>query len=115
MILLAGNLEGALEFAHLQNWGGRGFWEWIGIKGLDGGNTGSGAFPDTQWWWFRASRVIDTLADGGQSLDYTITEFPVFSCVLGDLHPHVMSLPFIVLGLALTLNFFLSGENPKER
>ena len=110
LILLAGNLEGALEFAHLQNWGGRGFWEWIGIKGLDGGNTGSGAFPDTQWWWFRASRVIDTLADGGQSLDYTITEFPVFSFVLGDLHPHVMSLPFIVLGLALTLNFFLSGE-----
>ena len=110
LILLAGNLEGALEFAHLQNWGDRGFWEWIGIKGLDGGNTGSGAFPDTQWWWFRASRVIDTLADGGQSLDYTITEFPVFSFVLGDLHPHVMSLPFIVLGLALTLNFFLSGE-----
>ena len=110
LILLAGNLEGALEFVHLQGWGGNGFWEWIGIKGLDGGDTGSGVFPDSQWWWFRASRVIDTLAAGGQSLDYTITEFPVFSFILGDLHPHVMSLPFVILGLALTLNFFLSAE-----
>ncbi|MBC8280315.1 MAG: hypothetical protein H8E48_05970, partial [Chloroflexi bacterium] len=109
LILLAGNLEGALEFVHLQGWGSGGFWEWIGIKGLDGSDTGSGLFPDTQWWWFRASRVIDTLS-GGQSLDYTITEFPIFSFILGDLHPHVMSLPFLVLGLGLTLNFFLSTE-----
>ena len=107
LILLAGNLEGVVEFVHLQSWGGSGFWEWVGIKGLDGTNTGSGMFPDNQWWWFRASRVIDTLS-GGQSLDYTITEFPFFSFILGDLHPHVMSLPFVILGLGITLNFFLS-------
>ncbi len=105
LILLAGNLEGVVEFVHLQSWGGSGFWEWVGIKGLDGTNTGSGMFPDNQWWWFRASRVIDTLS-GGQSLDYTITEFPFFSFILGDLHPHVMSLPFVILGLGITLNFF---------
>ena len=107
LILLAGNLEGVVEFVHLQSWGGNGFWEWVGIKGLDGTNTGSGMFPDNQWWWFRASRVIDTLS-GGQSLDYTITEFPFFSFILGDLHPHVMSLPFVILGLGITLNFFLA-------
>ena len=107
LILLAGNLEGVVEFVHLQSWGGSGFWEWVGIKGLDGTNTGSGMFPDNQWWWFRASRVIDTLS-GGQSLDYTITEFPFFSFILGDLHPHVMSLPFVILGLGITLNFFLA-------
>ena len=107
LILQAGNLEGVVEFVHLQSWGGSGFWEWVGIKGLDGTNTGSGMFPDNQWWWFRASRVIDTLS-GGQSLDYTITEFPFFSFILGDLHPHVMSLPFVILGLGITLNFFLA-------
>ena len=107
LILLAGNLEGVVEFVHLQSWGGSGFWEWVGIKGLDGTNTGSGMFPDNQWWWFRASRVIDTLS-GGQSLDYTITEFPFFSFILGDLHPHVMSLPFVILALSVTLNFFLA-------
>ena len=109
LILLAGNLAGAMEFVHLQGWGSNGFWEWIGIKGLDGSDTGSGMFPDSQWWWFRASRVIDTLS-GGQSLDYTITEFPVFSFILGDLHPHVMSLPFFLLGLGLSLNFYSSTE-----
>ena len=109
LILLAGNLEGAMEFVHLQGWAGGGFWEWVGIKGLEGAGTGSGAFPDDYWWWFRASRVIDTLS-GGQSLDYTITEFPMFSFILGDLHPHVMSLPFVILGLGLCLNLFRSTE-----
>ena len=107
LILLAGNLEGAMEFVHLRGWAGGEFWEWLGIKGLDGTELGTGVFPDSQWWWFRASRVIDTLS-GGQSLDYTITEFPMFSFVLGDLHPHVLSLPFVLLALGLTLNFFLS-------
>jgi len=109
LIILIGNLEGALEFIHLQGWGGDGFWEWVGIKGLEGGAAGTGGFPDQSWWWWRASRVIDTLADG-QSLDYTITEFPAFSFVLGDLHPHVMSLPFLILGLSLGLNMFRSED-----
>ena len=109
LILLAGNLEGAMEFAHLQGWAGDGFWEWVGIKGLEGTGTGSGAFPDGFWWWFRATRVIDTLS-GGQSLDYTITEFPIFSFILGDMHPHVLSLPFVTLGLGLCLNLYLSTE-----
>jgi len=107
LILLIGNLEGALEFVHAQGWGSDGFWEWVGIKGLEGGASSSGAFPDQNWWWWRATRVIDTLADG-RSLDYTITEFPMFSFLLGDLHPHVMSLPFVVLGLSLGLNLFMS-------
>ena len=45
------------------------------------------------------------MADG-QSLDYTITEFPVFSFILGDLHPHVVALPFMLLGLGLALNAY---------
>ena len=109
LVLLAGNLEGAMEFVQLRGWGGEGFWGWLGIKGLTGLEGGSGGFPDGPWWWFRASRVIDTLS-GGQSLDYTITEFPMFSFILGDLHPHVMNLPFMVLGLGLCLNLSLSTQ-----
>ncbi|SVC39500.1 uncharacterized protein METZ01_LOCUS292354, partial [marine metagenome] len=109
LILLAGNLEGIMEFVNLRGWGTDGFWEWVGIKGLTGAESGSGAFPDSVWWWFRSTRVIDTLA-GSQSLDYTITEFPLFSFILGDLHPHVTNLPFVILGLGLTLNLFLSEK-----
>ena len=108
LVVLVGNLEGALEFIHLRDWGGDGFWGWIGVKGLESGaDTGSRAFPDQYWWWWRSTRVIDTLADG-QSLDYTITEFPFFSFILGDLHAHVMSLPFMILVLSLGLNLFQS-------
>ncbi len=108
LVLLAGNLEGGLEFVRLQGWAGDGFWEWAAIKGLEpGASTGAGALPDQTWWWFRASRVIDTVVDG-QSLDYTITEFPVFSFILGDLHPHVLALPFMLLGLAFVLDLYWS-------
>ena len=109
LILIVGNLQGAIEFVHIQGWFGEGIWEWIGIKGLHGTESGSGVLPDNQWWWFRASRVIDSLS-GGQSLDYTITEFPVFSFLLGDLHPHVLSLPFLLLAFSFTLNLFVSPE-----
>ena len=107
LIIMAGSLQGVLEFVNAQGWGGSGFWEWAGIKGLEETPGGVGAYPDQSWWWWRATRVIDTLRDG-QSLDYTITEFPMFSYLLGDLHPHVVSLPFLVLGLSLGLNLFLS-------
>ena len=103
LLILIGNLEGALELANSLGLGGDGFWQWIGIKGLDGAAASPGAFPDQPGWWWRATRVIDTL-QGGQSLDYTITEFPFFSFILGDLHPHMVSLPFLVMFLGVALN-----------
>ena len=104
LVVLIGNLEGVFELAHSQGWGGSGFWQWVGIKDLDGvTQPGAGFFPEG----WRATRVIDTLVDG-QSLDYTITEFPFFSFILGDLHPHVIALPFLLLFLSLALNLFLS-------
>ena len=106
LIVLIGNLEGVFELAHSQGWGGSGFWQWVGIKGLEGGAQAAGGFFPEGW---RATRVIDTLVDG-QSLDYTITEFPFFSFILGDLHPHVTSLPFLLLFLSLALNLFMSSR-----
>jgi YYY domain-containing protein len=112
LIILVGNFEGVLEFVRLQGWGSSGFWEWVGIKGLDaGGVADSGIFPTQTWWWWRATRVIDTLS-GSQSLDYTITEFPFFSYLLGDLHPHVVSLPFVLLGMFLCLNLLFAKGPP---
>ena len=102
-IVLIGNLEGVMEFIRAMGWGSDGFWEWVSIKGLTGGAGAGGLFPDDYLWWWRGTRVIDTVRQG-VSLDYTITEFPFFSFVLGDLHPHVSSLPFLVLNLALALN-----------
>lgn len=44
-------------------------------------------------FWWRGTRIIRD----------TITEFPFFSFLLGDLHPHVMSIPLVLLATGLAL------------
>ncbi len=86
--------------------------EWAGIKDLAGSGPALTS-PEAGWWWWRSTRVIDTLAaDGKTSLDYTIAEFPLFSFILGDLHPHVMALPFGLGAVALSLAVLLAGGDP---
>lgn len=48
-------------------------------------------YPTEYWFWWRGSRVIPG----------TITEFPFFSFLLGDLHPHVMALPLVVMAVGV--------------
>ena len=85
-----------------------GCWNWIGIKGLNAPLQAASFYPNESWWgWaWRSTRIIDTVVDG-RSLDYTITEFPFFSFILGDLHSHVMSLPFVLLNISIGLNLLL--------
>nr|MDQ2998185.1 DUF2298 domain-containing protein [Chloroflexota bacterium] len=55
-------------------------------------------------WWNPSRAVWDTSRDPGDPTKYyAITEFPFFSFWLGDMHPHVMALPFGLLALALAL------------
>ena len=63
------------------------------------------------WWFFRAARVLnDRNLDG--SRNEVIDEFPQFSFLLADVHPHVLALPFAVLALGLALNVVLSRRRP---
>jgi len=57
------------------------------------------ANPPHDYAWFDPSRVIPN----------TINEFPSFSFILGDLHAHVLALPFTVLAFAFALQMALSG------
>ncbi len=50
--------------------------------------------------WWTPSRVIPD----------TINEFPFFSYLLGDMHPHMLSVPFIMICLGLTLNHLKSTD-----
>jgi uncharacterized membrane protein len=125
LVAVIGNLEGALEVAYLQGIGGPRFWNWLNIKNL----TLPAAAPSTAGvcaetasdyashlvtptrflWWWRASRVMHDGCD-----TEIIHEFPFFSYMLGDVHPHVMALPFLVLlagvGLALLARDRDTGE-----
>jgi YYY domain-containing protein len=63
------------------------------------------------WWFFRGARVLnDRNLDG--SRNEVIDEFPQFSFLLADVHPHVLALPFAVLALGLALNIVLTRRSP---
>ncbi len=114
-VTMLGNLSGVLELAYVRGVGGDWFWEWVAVKGLEAPAGGDGWLPDGFWWWWRGTRVIDTLTETGTSLDYTITEVPFFSFLLGDLHAHVSALPFVTLALTLTLALMVSPFAPGLR
>ena len=106
---IIGNLEGVLEFMRANAIGSQGLYDWISIDGLSGpAETPTDSWtPDEFWWWFRATRVINTF-QAGVGIDYTIHEFPSFSFILGDLHPHVSAIPFALLFLGFAWNFYRS-------
>jgi YYY domain-containing protein len=62
-------------------------------------------YPTANWWWWKASRVIGTPGPIG---DYTINEFPFFSFMLGDNHPHVLALPYGLMAIGLALAILLA-------
>jgi YYY domain-containing protein len=101
-LLLIGNLEGFFEMLHAKGLGARAFWEWLDIKGLASAPVTGTFAPMDNWWWWRASRVIHDVVLG--QTQEVIDEFPQFSFLLGDLHPHVLALPFALLALAAALN-----------
>jgi len=60
--------------------------------------------------FFNASRVVEPSNPlcGTPTGPCTITEFPAFSFLLGDLHPHVIALPFTILAIGVALNLALA-------
>ena len=82
----------------------QGIWEWLYANGVNVSGPaaffGVRNFPaeaavtgnwfiDTGWWWWRSSRVISDMDLMGNHLE-VIDEFPMFSYLLGDNHPHVL-------------------------
>jgi len=84
------------------------FWKWLDMKELS-----SAPLPPFQWtpdrylWWWRASRVLQDYDMRHNPLE-VIDEFPFFSFLLGDLHPHVLAIPFGLLAIAVALKNWLA-------
>ena len=107
LLLFSGSLLGVFEFAAAHERYNTGLYEAFGVESLLPCEPGQAEacyagptnprtqswYPDEFWFWWRASRVIPD----------TITEFPAFSFILGDLHPHVMALPGVILAVAIAL------------
>jgi len=111
-LLLVSNVEGFLEILHTRAFfwrEGSNFWTWLDIPELRDAPTQTASWiPDRFWWWWRASRVIQDYELNGTFRE-VIDEFPFFSYLLGDLHPHVLAMPFNLLAIAVALNIFFGG------
>ncbi len=92
------------------------FWKWLDIKDLNVPPAPPFSWiPDEFWWWWRASRVIQDYDLAGNAKEI-IQEFPFFSFLLADLHPHVLAIPFALLAVTLALNTLLAQPaNPGLR
>lgn len=122
-LLFVSNLEAVLEVLHQAGigWdmesGTSGFWQWVNIDSLRTPPMRPlSLVPQRFWWWWQASRVIhDIDLMGNVSSLSPIDEFPAFSFVLGDLHPHVLVMPFVMLLLGLALSVYLGGMDNEKK
>ncbi len=117
-LLIVSNFEGFLDVLHnlglfwkfnADGTATSAFWKWLGILDLNQAPTKPlGLMPERFYWWWRASRVIPdySLANVYKEI---IDEFPFFSYLLGDLHPHVLAMPFGLLAVGVALNLYLGG------
>ena len=114
LVAVMGNLEGFLEVLYSARLLPQGFWRWLDIVDInqpfDPAAAPSLLPTRSGWWWWRASRVIHDLDPLGNPMPVQpIDEFPGFSFLLGDMHPHVLALPFVLLALGLALWVLLEG------
>jgi YYY domain-containing protein len=105
-LVVLGNLTWVLKFASAYGIGSSGLYDWFDVQGIAADEPRNGWYPSDFFGFFDGSRVYPL--SGNDS--YVITEWPMFSFVLGDLHPHVMALPFVLLAIGLAMTLFRSDE-----
>lgn len=99
LLLVASNVLGVLELGWASGAGTASFWAWItpNADWYKDAQAAASWRPDDFWWWWRVSRAIPN----------AITEFPAFSFLLGDMHPHVMSIGFVLVAMGIALQIYL--------
>ncbi len=107
MLALMGNMGGLMGTLKCGNVLPTSFWQWLDVRNIaTEAPSCSGLAPNTFYgWWWDWSRVVKDTTPAG-NLQEVITEAPIFSFVLGDNHPHVMALPFVLIALGLALAAF---------
>lgn len=105
MLVAMGNLAFVLHFISAYGLGSTGFYDKLHILGLDADELRHSWYPSRFFAFFDVTRIYQL-----NGSDWVITEFPMFSFVLGDLHPHVMALPFVLLTVGAALTLYRSPE-----
>ncbi len=114
-VALTGNMLGVIEWLHANG---------VDMKGV-GQTLALNQFVEeaqvtNQWhigesvpwgWVWRTSRVIQDVGLDGGDIE-VIDEYPLFSYLLGDNHPHVLAMPIVLLVIGLAFNLLLRAQSP---
>jgi YYY domain-containing protein len=112
MLSVMGNLGGFMESVRCGNVLPQSFWAWLDVRQIATQPVEcQGLVPTRFYWWWDWSRVVHDYTPTGADQE-VITETPAFSFILGDNHPHVMSLPFVLIGVTLGL-YYLTAQKTK--
>lgn len=104
-------IASSIEFISHLSIGSNSFYKFIDINGIDNLPKIKLFWPDDHWWWFSISRIISYNRPDFILSDYTINEFPAFSLILGDIHPHILAIPFVLLSIYLIVFIFKNAYN----
>ena len=99
-------LVSIIEFINHSGFGSQKFYNFISIDGINQIVESKIFWPEDNWWWFSISRIIGYENNLLGLSDYTINEFPAFSIILGDIHPHILAVPFLILSFAIIFKLF---------
>jgi YYY domain-containing protein len=106
MLVVMGNLVWVFMFSSAYGIGGKSLYDFVDVSGLTPDVVRHAWYPSPFFGFFNASRIYPI-----NHQDFrVITEFPMFSFLLGDLHPHVMALPFVLLVVGAAISLYRSPE-----
>jgi YYY domain-containing protein len=109
MILIVSNWFGILDVLHARGLVSPDFWQKLQIPSLMSEPYSLSWFPNRGGWsWWQASRVVQDFRLGSSMIEI-IDEFPFFTYLLADIHPHLLGMPFVLLAIAQALNAFQGG------
>jgi YYY domain-containing protein len=115
LVGMAANVQGLLEWLYAIGVDVTGLANLLGVRGFPQEAQVTGQwFVDFGWWWWRSSRVLADMSLRGDHIE-VIDEFPAFSYILGDNHPHVAAMPFAILAIGAALAIFLTRQASDNR
>ena len=84
------------------------FWANMDLRDLDHPPEQLSWFPQRNYQWWSASRTLQDYTLDGRPIEI-IDEFPNFTFLLSDIHPHLLGMPFVLTAVALALNAAFGG------
>lgn len=109
MLLIVSNWFGLLDVLHARGLLGEKTIQLINLPALNAEPFNYSWFPNRGGWsWWQASRVLKDYSVIGTPIEL-IDEFPFFTFLLSDVHPHMLGMPFVILAISMAYNAFLGG------